>query len=172
MRPVFTLICLIFAWRFKVWKSWREYYSTIVFVICVDFLIGLITYNHSLWHFEKSWFVYNHTFTDFYLAFIQFPLIVVLFLSRYPYNSRLSKKILYFIFWIGLLSFFEGTFLYSTNLLTYHNGWNFGWSIVVWIATFIEIRLHYTKPLWAWFICFICTAFLIIYFKIPISEIK
>lgn len=39
-------------------------------------------------------------------------------------------------------------------------------------SMFLGLRLHDTKPLWAWIFCLVTTVFLIIYFHIPISTMK
>ncbi|WP_376769373.1 CBO0543 family protein [Paenibacillus germinis] len=97
--------------------------------------------------------------------------IVLLYLSRYPYNTRLLKQFVYIFVWVGSFVLIESIFLY-VKLLSYHNGWNFGWSILVWIFMFLGLRLHDTKPLWAWLFCLVTSVFLIIYFQIPISTMK
>lgn len=168
---VFSFFCLIAAWRFGDWRNWPKYYSAIIFTICVDFMISLLLYNHSLWYFHKAVLAPNHTVADFLIAITNFPPIVLLYLSRYPYNSRLLKQFVYISVWVGSFVLIESIFLY-VKLLSYHNGWTLGWSILVWISMFLGLRLHDTKPLWAWIFCLVTTVFLIIYFKIPISTMK
>ncbi len=168
---IFTMILLVFALIYVDWKNWRIYYSTIIFVIGVNFFISLLTYEHPLWLFHKSFLVPNHTIADFFIAFTNYPLIVLIFLSLYPYKSKLHKQFAYISFWSILFTAIETIFLFL-KLMSYHNGWNFLWSIVVWFFIFIGIIIHHKKPLFAWLLCFSCTIFLILYFQIPVSKMK
>jgi hypothetical protein len=135
------------------------------------FLFPLFMYRYPLWTFRKSFFNPNHTIFDFIVAFTFFTPIVLIFLSRYPYKSKWYKQMLYISAWVIFEVFIE-LLIFSAKLITYHNGWNFWWSSVVWVFLFIGVRLHHTKPLWAWLLCFAGTAFLIIYFHIPITEFR
>lgn len=168
---VVALLCLLMAWRFGDWRNWRTYYPTIVFAICVDFFISLLLYNYSLWQFHKTPAIPNHTMADFVIALTNFPCIVLVYLSRYPNHSHLLKQLVYVIGWSAAFTGVEVLFLFA-DLLTYHNNWNFWWSIVVWVFMFYGLRLHAAKPLWAWGLCFACTAILMVFFHIPISGMK
>ncbi len=168
---IFAVILLIFALIYADWKNWRKYYPTIIFAICIDFFISILLYEHSLWYFHKAFLAPNHTIADFFIAFTNFPLIVLIFLSRYPYKTQLIKQLAYIFFWSILFIVIETLFSFL-KLLSYHNGWNFWWSLVVWFFIFIGIITHHKKPLLAWLLCFSCTVFLILYFQIPLIQMK
>ncbi len=171
MTLVVAFLTIFAAWRFGNWRDWRKYYPTILFTVIVNFLITILTYNHSLWHFEKTLFIPNHVLADIFMKFLNYPAIVLLYLSRYPYNSRLPRQLTYLISWVVVFSLIEWMFV-CTKITTYHNGWNIWWSIVVWVFMFIGFRIHHTRPLWAWLLCFVGTAFLIFYFHLPITKLK
>lgn len=168
---VIALLCLIAAWLFGDWRNWRTYYPTILFAICVDFFISLLIYNYPLWQFHQSAVTPNHTIADFFIAFTNLPCIVLVYLSKYPFKSHLWKQVVYAAVWPAIFTGIESLFL-LIKMLTYHNNWNFWWSIAVWVFMFIGLRLHFTKPLWAWLLCFAGAVFLILYFHIPISKMK
>jgi hypothetical protein len=168
IRLLFAFLYLIASWCFGDWRNWRKYYPTILFVIIVNFATCILTYNHSLWYFEKTLFMPNNTLINFFISFTSFPLI---YLSQYPFKSRPSWQLAYIAFWVVLSVLFEGVFL-LTKLITYHNGWNFGWSILVWLNMFISLRLHYTRPLWAWLLFFGGTIFMVWYFHVPILTLN
>lgn len=168
---VFTVILLVSTFTFASWKNLRIYYPTFIFAISVDFFITIITYEKSLWYFHKAFLVPNHTIADFSIAFTNLPLIILIYLSRYPDKKHFFKQLIYISFQTLLFTCIETIFL-VTNLLSYHNGWNFWWSLVVWFFTFIGIILHHKKPLFAWLLCFSCTIFLIFYFQIPVLKMK
>lgn len=107
---IFFIILLVSAMIVVDWKTWRIYYPTIIFAICVDFFISIITYKHSLWYFHKAFLIPNHTIADFFIAFTNFPLIILVFLSRYPYHTQLLKQLSYIFFWSILFTVIEYQF--------------------------------------------------------------
>ncbi|MFJ8259235.1 CBO0543 family protein [Peribacillus asahii] len=166
-----TVVLLISALIFTNWKNLKTYYPTITFAISMDFFISILTYEHSLWYFHKAFLVPNHTIADFFIAFTNFPLIILVYLSRYPYKEHFLKQLVYISFWAILFTFIETVFLF-VNLISYHNSWNFWWSLAVWFFIFIGIILHHKKTLFAWLLCFSCVMFLIFYFQIPVIKMK
>ncbi len=166
-----TFALFILAWLLGDWKNWKKYYPTILFPILLDFFCSILTYEHGLWLFEKSLFIPNHTITDFYITFLHFPPKVLIYLSLYPYKSPLFKQLAYITIWVVGNSLIEYFFV-LTNITTYHNGWNFWWSVLVWSMMFPLLRLHHTKPLWAWLVSLGFTIFIIIYFDLPITKLK
>jgi hypothetical protein len=171
LRLAFPFILLIGVWRFGDWKNWKKYYPTILFIISVDFFISILTYEYPLWTFHGAILIPNHTITDFLIAFTGLSQMALIYLSRYPYKSEWYRQLVYVALWASSYILIEFIFMFA-KLITYNHGWNIGWSILVWFFVFIGLRLHYTKPLWAWLLCFLCTAFMIIYFHIPISKLK
>ena len=149
LRMVLPFIYIICTWRFADWRNWRKYYPTILFIISVDFFISVLMYEYPLWTFRGSLIITNHTIADFFLTFIMFPNLTLLYLSLYPYQSHLPKQALYIGSWFIFEVMMEYLFR-SANLISYTHGWNYGWSCVVWLFLFIGLRLHHTRPLWAW----------------------
>ncbi|WP_411829444.1 CBO0543 family protein [Paenibacillus alginolyticus] len=169
---VFPFILLFVSWFVvKDWSSWRQYYPTILFTISVNLICSVLTYEHSLWHFHKALFIPNHTFIDFYMKFTSFPLLFFMYLSRYPYKSRWMMQTAYITLWAVLMSLSEGVF-FILNFITYHNGWNFGWSVLFWLTMYPTLRLHHTRPLLGWLVFVLCAIFVIPYFHIPITQLK
>jgi hypothetical protein len=74
------------------------------------------------------------------------PLLAFVFLTNYP--SRLKKQLIYTLKWIipFLLAEWLGE---RIGILTYHNGWHFGWSSFFVIIMFPMVRLHHVNKLWA-----------------------
>ena len=171
IRMAFPFLYLIGTWRFGDWKNWKKYYPTILFLISVDFFISILIYDYPLWTLEGSFIFPNHTIIDFMMTLVCFPQMVLIYLSRFPYKSEWVKQLLYVTIWIITYIIIEMIFM-SAKLISYHHGWNMWWSFLVWIFMFMGLRLHHTKPLWAWLLCFVCTAFLIIYFHIPITKFR
>lgn len=61
------------------------------------------------------------------------------------------------------------TKMYITGKITYHNGWNYWWSVAFNVLWVIMLRYHFFKPIHAWVVSFLFTALFIIYFHIPLS---
>ncbi|CAG7626173.1 CBO0543 family protein [Paenibacillus allorhizosphaerae] len=169
---IFPLL-LVFASLFivKDWKNWRYYYPTILFTIGVSLVVSVLTYEHWLWYFHKALFIPNHTLNDLWINFTQFPLICFMFLSRYPYKSRWLMQAAYTSIWAVITSLIEGVFV-ILQCTTYHNGWNWGWSVLFWFVTFPTLRLHHSKPFFAWLVFVISAMLVIPYFHIPITQLK
>ncbi len=168
---ILTFITIIVAWRFSDWRNWRKYYSTILFTIALNLTVTLLTYNHSLWYFHETVFLPNHVLTDFWMKYVYFPPLILIYLSHYPFKKNLIKQAGYILIWTLLWGAVEG-FYVLVELTTYHNGWTMGWSAIIWMLIFVFIRLHLTRPLLTWFLCFLLTVFMIGYFNIPITELK
>ncbi|MFL6562333.1 MAG: CBO0543 family protein, partial [Bacillus sp. (in: firmicutes)] len=132
LRLIIPFIYLIGSWRLSDWRNWKKYYPTILFIISVDFFISILMYDYPLWTFHGSLIIPNHTIADFIIAFTTFSQIVLIYLSRYPYHSKWYRQIVYLALWVIFEVIIEGIFLFS-NLISYHHGWNFGWSSVVWV---------------------------------------
>jgi hypothetical protein len=66
---------------------------------------------------------------------------------------------------ILFMSFVE-IILYYTGELRYYNGWNVGWSILLYVGVFPLLRLHYKNPLLAMLVLMILTVSGSLYFGI------
>ena len=167
--PLFiTLFILVVTFYFSDWRNWRKYYPTILFIIVVSFTAYVLTYDYPLWLYHESLFIPNRLIHEFRLDFLALPGIILLYLTLYPYTSGMLRKLTYILIWTVILSIFEG-FYVLLKILTYHNGWNIGWSVVTWFIKFSVVIIHHRKPKWAWLICVIIIIFVINYFDIPFS---
>lgn len=159
------------AWRWGDWRNWRGYYPTVLYVIGVQLVVSILTYEYSLWYFRPALFVPNHTVADFLIAFTNFPPITLLYLSRYPSQATLPKQLLYVLAWTVGQTGIEALFL-LTGMLSYHNGWHLGWSMLLWFCAFLLMRLHALQPLWAWLAVGACAVAGSLWFHIPVAHLK
>ena len=165
------ILHLVAAWRLADWKKWRKYYPTMLFAIVVDFFSTIISYRYSLWHFHARLFIPNHTITDFLIALVLLPSIVLIYLSRYPYESRLLVQAGYMALWAVIESLSEWCF-FLTGMITYDHGWNFAWSVLLWTIMFPILRLHDYRPWLAFLVCAGLAAFVMGHFDIPVTDAK
>lgn len=165
------ILHLIAVWRWGDWRRWQKYYPTMLFVIVVDFFGTIVTYPYSLWQFHASMFIPNHTINDFQIAIVILPSLVLIYLSMYPFVSPLLAQVGYTALFVVIHSLIEFFFFFA-GLITYHHGWNFVWSVLLWVIMFPIIRIHYDRPWLAWLVCAGVAAFAIVYFDIPLAGAK
>lgn len=168
---VVPILHLVIAWRYSDWRNWKRYYPTILFAIVVDLFTSIVTYTQSLWTFEKTIFIPNHTLTDLMIAFVILSTTVLIFLSNYPFKSKFIVQLGYLALWVAADSFIEFLF-FKTNIVVYHNNWNFGWSVLLWGVMISVFRLHFTKPILAWLVCVGFAVWVICYFDISLIKLK
>jgi hypothetical protein len=162
-----TLFWIVLTLIFVDWKNWKTYYPTVLFICTINFINTIITSKYTLWHYEKTPLTPNSLTADFMVIFLNLTPMVLLFLSRYPYKSSFVKQGIYFMSWVTVNSILEAIFV-SLHMMTYHHGWTYWWSVFLWAAMFILIRIHASNPLLAWLLCVFVTGFFIWHFRIPI----
>lgn len=163
------LLWILAAWRWGDWRNWKNYQSTFLFVILLDLLYNFLTYNYPLWVYDPTDIIPNHTLNNLFVSFISYPSIVFIYLGRYP--TGWVKQVAWIIFWVTLFSIVE---LVNNimGLMSYHNGWNFGWSVIFYLVQLPFIRLHYKKPLLAYGLSVLIIVGLLLLFKVPVSKMK
>ena len=128
---------------------------------------NIITCQKPLWLFHGSYPV--DRLADYIFGFLIFPCIIILFLSNYP-KGRI-RQIVYLFAFIFAMSLVE-YLMYIYNEIEYYNGWNIGWSILLYVGAFPLVRLHYVNPFWAWLILFVLVCGGMFYFKIPLTNLR
>ncbi|MFC3884119.1 CBO0543 family protein [Bacillus songklensis] len=82
----------------------------------------------------------NHITANFFITFTAFSSIVFLYLSKYPYKLSTYWQMAYITLCVVFSTIIEGVFKFG-KLISYHHGWNLGWSIAVWIFMFINMSI-------------------------------
>ncbi|MCM3728257.1 hypothetical protein M3226_21645 [Neobacillus cucumis] len=86
MLIVYVVIFLLAAIIWGDWRSWRLYYSTILFFIVGDLLKNFLFYNYWLWTYQETMFakdiLKNHTIINIMIMFIGYPSTIFLYLGR------------------------------------------------------------------------------------------
>lgn len=170
MRILIALAYCLAAWRWGEWRDWRKYYPTILFMILIDNIVDIITYQHSLWVFRPSFLLNTDTVSKLFLNFTVFPATVILFLSRFPSNSW-GKQIGYILLWSSLY-FTTEAFAFSRGLIAHENGWSLGWSAVHNVIMFTVLKVHHANPLLAWIIAAVFFAVVWVHFGFGVEYLK
>jgi hypothetical protein len=164
---IMDIVCIGLCYKWGDWRNWKRYYSTMLFYIIGSLTENIITCEKPLWLFHGSYPI--DRLADYFFGFLIFPCIIILFLSNYP-KGRI-RQITYLFAFIFVMSFVE-YILYSSNEIEYYNGWNIGWSVLLYVGVFPLLRLHYKKPLWAMLLLFILVCGGMFYFKISLNNLK
>jgi len=164
---IISMICIGLCYKGGDWKNWRRYYPTIIFYVVVAITSHIITVNKPLWVIHN--FFNIDILANYFMSFFIAPSIIILFLSNYP-NQKI-KQIVHIIFFVSIPSLIE-YIGYLRKTITYHNGWSFGWTIILYIGMFSIIRLHYKKPILACLIFFAMVVGGMFYFNISLSDLK
>ncbi len=138
-------------------------------MIVGNLLVGLITYEYSLWDLSSE--LGGHITNDLILSFLFFPPAMLLFLSHYPVSKHMLKKYIYLIRWALLFTLIEGVELVFDNV-NYEHGWDIWKSAFVNLGMFPVLVLHQTRPLFAYGLFFLEIVLLITIVDIPISSLK
>ncbi|WP_374978326.1 CBO0543 family protein [Neobacillus driksii] len=165
LRILLCLTVILCCWKFGDIKNWKKYYPTMLYLVINNLLYCFfVGKKHFLWRLEPD-ILLNFTFSILVQTFIILPCIAILFLSYLPKTQK--KVILYLIITGSILAGIE-TIMFIAEKITYHNGWNYWWSVAFNFLWVIMLRFHYLKPISAWIVSFLFTAFFIIYFHVPL----
>lgn len=144
---VTAAIVLLLAWKYGDWEKWIQYYPTYLYLLVGDLTYNVLFSDHLFWKYNVSFF--NHVSCDLFVAWTIYPATILLFLPNWPDNQFMGFWRI--VKWVFFYTVVEWIFC-KVGLLSYHNGWNFTFSIMFCFLMFFMLRLHYTKPLLTWFI--------------------
>jgi hypothetical protein len=165
-RIILNILFILACWRWGDWKRWREFYPTILYFIIGDLAYNFIFYKNSFWEYRG---LYNHTFSDFLDAFVEFPCTVILYLTYYP--KKYWKQACYILLWVCIYTLIELVSWKTSNFL-YFNGWNIFWTIAFNCTMFTLLKLHYKRPIIVWPISAVFVVLTMIIFKVPFNSLK
>lgn len=134
------LVILLAIWKGD-WRNWEAYYPSMLYIALAAFVYEFISYDQfQLWQLEKGPFL-NNMNAHFVHNLIINPFTIMVYLSNYPSEG---KKIWYNFRWIIIFWLVECLASWM-KVITYHNGWNLGWSLLFTIMMFPMVRLHYVN---------------------------
>ncbi|PFA69349.1 hypothetical protein CN378_03980 [Bacillus sp. AFS015802] len=174
MILIFLLIYVILGWRFGNWKKFYSYYPTLLFFIIGDLLSQFLLFNYSMWEFRPATPLgdslhLNHTIISLSKMAVQYTVTIAIFIGRLP--SSTSGKLYWILLWTGVYGLTEGI-SHVLGMMTYHNGWHYGWDILFNLMMFTVLIIHHKNPILGWVISFPIILFLFIYLDVPYSALK
>lgn len=150
------------------WRNWRNYYPTILFFIIGDFLYNFLLYNKPMWIFH-DFVLPNHTSITLLSMIVSYSSTVMIYLGKFP--KSWINRFLWFLLWTAIYSIIE--YLNSIfGFITYHNGWNFWWSVLFTAIIFFILPIHHKNPLYAWLVSLFIIIILLSTFDVNIIKMK
>ncbi|WP_408009737.1 CBO0543 family protein [Pseudalkalibacillus sp. A8] len=146
-----SIIYTLAAWKWGDWRNWKTYYPTILFFLVGDLLYQFLFHDYSMWEFEnlrvESLIHLNHTHISLFLMAVKYPATILIYLGNFP--KRPIYQFLYILLWVFIYCLNELTNLWL-GVISFHNSWHFGWSILFNFSMFVILFVHHKKPLLAW----------------------
>ncbi|WP_047983399.1 CBO0543 family protein [Ornithinibacillus californiensis] len=164
MHVATTLVAVIAVIITGVWRNWREYHTTLLFVALGNLSYNFLTANYFLWRLDAD-FITNHTLTEMLYTFIVFPATVLLFLHNFP--DDMTGKLQKYTKWILLYGVWEWVFK-ETGYIEYQYGWSLWWSVAFLFVMFPLIKLHLTRPILTYFLSGIVAVVVLLWFDVPV----
>ncbi len=151
-------------------RNWKKYYPSMLFAALANALYEVLCYQYQLWQMEPNGLGYS-MIPMLLLILVGMPLSTWVYLSKYPTKSSVFKRGMYVLFFIVVFIFLEYISV-KLGAITYHNGWNLGWSLLFVIIMFIVIRIHFTKPVLALIISIPFALLLCMIFEVTLDKMK
>lgn len=162
-----AIIWILVLLKWGDWRNWKQYQSSILYVIATDFLYNFLCYRYSMWEYTPNLIFTTHVATTLFYALTIHPCVVILYLSQYPNEKK--RQMVWVLFWLMIYAAVEWIEL-EMGILVYHHGWNFLWSNALMCIALVLLRLHQQKPLWAYGVSVVITALLVRLFHVPIGK--
>ncbi|WP_071393340.1 CBO0543 family protein [Bacillus tuaregi] len=168
MYLLINALYVIAGYLWGDWRNWKTYYPTILFLILGDFLYNFLLYQKSMWLFHDL-ILPNHTLITLLAMVVTYSVTVLIYLGRFP--ESWIKRSIWFVLWSGIYLAAE-YFNYRLGFITYHNGWNFWWSVIFTGIIFMILPLHHKRPPVAWLLSIIIVISLLTIFGVKMSDFK
>ncbi|MBB3111913.1 hypothetical protein FHS18_003981 [Paenibacillus phyllosphaerae] len=135
-----NLILLIATVWTRSYRSWRQFYATILFVSGVNLLYNFLCLKKLPWAFKPD-ILLTHRGGDLANTLLLLPCTVLLYLQYYPSGKK--NQAIYYLAWIAFFTALE-TVWYGIGNIQYDHGWNLLWSVTFYFLMFFVIRIHHT----------------------------
>lgn len=166
MHLVIALLVIAWVWLSGVWRKWRQYQSTMLYMFAVAMTYEFLTKDYKMWHFHPD-FLLNRVLAVMVYAVVSMPLSTLLFLAYFPETER-WKQLRHYLVWVAIYGVIE-VVLSVTGRIMYEHRWNFWWSLVFDVIMFPMLRLHSKNPLVAYILSIPIVVGYLLIFQVPVS---
>ena len=163
---IMVLILLILNINFKTWRRFPGKTPTLIYVTLINFLYYFICQKKLVWDFKSNSLSISKV--RLLQSFLGTPLITLLCLSGVPHTSAKDKNI-YLIICALVSTFFEWVAHKKLNMISFYNGWNIKWSLVIYLQLYFFSYYHTKYPFFTWVLSILSLEQYISLFKIPLS---
>jgi hypothetical protein len=169
MHISLAFILILVSYRSGYWENIRTYGLTIMYIIICDLLYNFLCQHKLLWVYKPDLLPNYPIFVDLTHSFLNLPLLTLIYLSRYPYESSFSKQSVYISKWV------IGSFLVELIFLHFHRielryEYKTWMEIPFYTTMYSMLRLHHTRPALTYIFSIVIIVFLMIIFEIPIKH--
>ncbi|WP_411955547.1 CBO0543 family protein [Alkalibacillus sp. S2W] len=165
MHIIVSLLLLALNIQKKTWRNLPKYYHVLIYVSVFNCLYYVLCRNSLMWELKCKTLSTRAVRVLHILVVV--PLLILLYLSDVP--KSLSKQIVYICKWI-MVSMFVEFIGQKLKMISFHNGWNLYWSILIYTKMYIYSMLMVKKPLLTWMISIVSTIFFLLKFKVPVKH--
>ncbi|HAQ08435.1 MAG TPA: hypothetical protein DCR24_13295 [Bacillus bacterium] len=174
MQIIYPIIFFLLSLKWAKWKNFLLYYPTVLFMIVGNLLYSFLFKDYPLWRFEHTFeknVLPTRMSIDLLKTFTSFPILTIIYLSNLPEKETFKKYGIYILSWSILFGSIEYVSK-QLGMITYHHGWNMGWSLIFDSCMFSLLAVHYKRPIIAWIISIIFILFLWNTFDIHFELLK
>ena len=123
-------------------KKLREAFLVYKFKMFITWIFGLIVVQLGLIKYPSRLFFKQTTKTSFTFEFFVYPAICAIFNINYPKKTNSFLKLLYYVFFAGMITVFEVFAVKYTKLIRYPK-WKWYWSFITLWLTFYISHIYY-----------------------------
>lgn len=152
------------GYKLGAWMRWREYYPTILYIILGNLAYFYVFHEYELWLYSSF---LGNIYTGLAITFLIYPPMVALYLEYFP--ERKVMQAVYILSWTAIGTLIEYFACLSGGII-YDHGWNLLWSTIIFIGSFILLRVHYRHPLIVWPISLLCAVAVALIFGLPFPQ--
>ena len=169
MHVSLAVLLLLVCYLSGYWKNIRTYGLTIMYVIICDLLYNVLCQHKLLWVYKPDFLPNYHVFADLTHSFLNLPLLTLIYLSRYPYGSAISRQAFYIGKWV-IGSFLVELIFLHFNRIELQYEYKTWMEIPFYTTMYTMLRLHHTRPALTYIFSVVIIVILMFLFKIPINK--
>lgn len=167
MKHLYMLIFLILLnIKCKTWRKLPEHLPTLFYVTFFNVVYYFICQKKLVWDFRSDDLPIKKV--RILQVFFSTPLLAHLYLTLVPPKLRQSKGKFLILFSLGS-TLFEWLSNKRLRMISFFNGWNIRWSLLIYFQMYFYSYLHKKYPLQVWVISLLSLEHYVQVFRIPLS---
>ncbi|RXI98688.1 hypothetical protein DS745_20465 [Anaerobacillus alkaliphilus] len=165
MNVLIVIVLIVLNIQARSFKQILVHFPSMAYASTFNALYYYLCKHFLVWDF-KSKYLSTRILRVLHI-FIATPLLVLLYLTKFPSTSR--QQIQYVINWVIASMFFE-VVANKTGTLYFNRGWNFGWSLLLYIKMYLYSYFFRRYPVLVLLMSIVTTISALAIFKVPIRK--